>query len=94
MSNTGWICPRCQKVHAPFVQNCGCVPLPDLIGKPLPLPTNPDQAGWRPPMYPMPVCGCTGPCGNAACPHRPKITCATIPQFSVANSYGDGGTVV
>ena len=23
-ANTGWICPRCQRVHAPFVVGCGC----------------------------------------------------------------------
>lgn len=22
--NTGWICPRCGKVHAPFVPSCDC----------------------------------------------------------------------
>lgn len=25
--NTGWICPRCQKVNAPSVQQCSCPPL-------------------------------------------------------------------
>lgn len=23
---TGWICPRCNKVHAPWVSQCHCVP--------------------------------------------------------------------
>jgi hypothetical protein len=23
---TGWLCPRCQKVHGPFVQTCDCPP--------------------------------------------------------------------
>lgn len=22
--NTGWVCPRCQAVHAPHVQSCQC----------------------------------------------------------------------
>lgn len=26
------------------------------------------------PIYPMPICGCTGPCGNVACPHMMKVT--------------------
>lgn len=25
MNNFGWICPRCNKVHAPFVQSCSCI---------------------------------------------------------------------
>lgn len=33
MSNTGWVCPRCSKVHAPFVQSCNCSP---GLGSPLP----------------------------------------------------------
>ena len=24
MSNSGWVCPRCKKVHAPFVPSCNC----------------------------------------------------------------------
>lgn len=23
-TNYGWICPRCQKVHAPWVASCSC----------------------------------------------------------------------
>lgn len=23
---TGWICPRCQKVHSPFSTTCDCMP--------------------------------------------------------------------
>ena len=79
MSNTGWICPRCQKVHAPDVRGCDCKALPDLIG--VPWPRSPfDGLPPEPPMplrlYPMPGCGCTGPCCNVACPHAPKVTCA------------------
>ena len=22
----GWECPRCRKIHGPFVQECGCAP--------------------------------------------------------------------
>lgn len=98
MSNMGWICPRCDKVHAPHVSGCDCRPLPDLIGKPLPTYPTPEITKWpigplppyvpnppvMQPIYPMPVCGCRGPCGNAACPHMPKITCATFGQFSIA----------
>lgn len=25
----GWICPRCQKVHAPWVEHCDCEPQQD-----------------------------------------------------------------
>ena len=25
---TGWICPRCETVHAPSVTQCGCRPVP------------------------------------------------------------------
>ncbi len=25
-NNTGWICPRCNKVNAPSVQQCSCSP--------------------------------------------------------------------
>lgn len=24
MGNTGWICPKCGKVHAPWVPSCEC----------------------------------------------------------------------
>lgn len=88
MSTTGWICPRCRKVHAPFVQSCDCSDQPDLIGKPLPSVPQPDIRKWveNPfPAYPMPICGCTGPCANAACPHAPKTTCGTFGQLSITN---------
>lgn len=26
MSRQGWICPRCQTVHAPWVPSCDCQP--------------------------------------------------------------------
>lgn len=97
----GWICPRCDKVLSPDVKECSCV-LPDLIGKPLPSLPDITPTGWPfkplgpdfpeyaqvPPTWPMPVCGCTGPCANAACPHRLRVTCAMIPQFSVARTNG------
>lgn len=44
MSNTGWICPRCQKVHAPFVQTCNCAPSP--VGTLIPSSPKPDPIGW------------------------------------------------
>lgn len=25
-NNTGWLCPRCQKVHSPYSTTCDCVP--------------------------------------------------------------------
>lgn len=77
MINTGWICPRCQKVHAPFVQGCDCKPV-GQIGTPLPrfpVETLPTIYPIPSMLHPMPICGCTGPCGNAACPHRPVVTC-------------------
>ncbi len=43
MSNTGWICPRCAKVHAPFVPECKCAP--GLVGGPIGIPV---------PSYPYP----------------------------------------
>jgi len=74
MSNMGWICPRCNKVHAPDVKWCRCQP---LIGGPQLPPYNIPSS-----PAPMPICGCTGPCGNSACPHRAIHTCA------VSNTYG------
>jgi hypothetical protein len=44
-------------------------------------PTLPDWwiAGQLPSTtYPMPICGCTGPCLNSDCPHRPKATCENM----------------
>jgi hypothetical protein len=29
--NQGWVCPRCGKVHAPFVRGCDCTP-PTVTG--------------------------------------------------------------
>jgi len=84
MSNTGWICPRCQKVHAPFVSACSCdgpvSPYRDAdLKQPVPPIRIPGvRPGWEPlpsVATPMPICGCTGPCANAACPHRPVVTC-------------------
>ena len=77
MSNTGWICPRCQKVHAPFVPGCDCKHV-DNIGTPrprFPLETLPKTYSLPSISHPMPICGCTGPCCNSACPHAPKVTC-------------------
>ena len=30
MINTGWLCPRCQTVHAPDVKQCSCRPQLDV----------------------------------------------------------------
>lgn len=68
LPNTGWICPRCQGVHAPHVDRCGCAPA---------FPIMPPYA--VPPMaLPMALCGCPpgSACLNAACPHRVIVTCA------------------
>jgi hypothetical protein len=84
MSNTGWICPRCQKVHAPFVQSCNCDPTPDLIGKPLPTYPRPEPTVWPAPLtvpaHPMPN----------GWPLAPPTTCILTP--SVLNNIlcGDG----
>lgn len=28
--NKGWICPRCEAVHAPHIQGCNCAPGSDI----------------------------------------------------------------
>lgn len=57
MTNYGWICPRCQKVHAPAAQTCACAP--STLGAPLPntiphtstLPfIQPTPNGWPLPL--------------------------------------------
>jgi hypothetical protein len=33
LSRVGWLCPRCQKVHAPEVEACDCNPQPQAKGQ-------------------------------------------------------------
>lgn len=43
-NNYGWICPRCDKVHAPSVERCDCYINPNMP-RTIPLvPTQPFQA--------------------------------------------------
>lgn len=66
MTATGWICPRCQAVLAPWVTQCSCRP-------PLYYGTNTSNlcpACWRPPSEPA-LTGCPqdshyGPFAEAA----------------------------
>ena len=44
----GWVCPRCQKVYAPWVRECNCnPPYRDTITYPIE-PTNPWVIPWSP----------------------------------------------
>ncbi len=47
----GWVCPRCQKVHAPYVPGCECVPVSPVIPAPPPMypasPSYPTQPWWK-----------------------------------------------
>jgi hypothetical protein len=33
-----------------------------------------DRVAFTTLEWPMPICGCTGPCANVACPHRLTVT--------------------
>ena len=33
MMQTGWLCPRCETVHAPDVKQCSCRPQLDIFGE-------------------------------------------------------------
>jgi hypothetical protein len=47
--NTGWICPRCQRVNAPWKEGCDCMPYcPWPIINPFPPQPSP---------YPIPSTG-------------------------------------
>jgi len=79
---TAWFCPSCQKHHAPHVETCpGTAPVwVDVLPPQTPFhpkPSWPLTPGWKPSHLrdePDPCAGCTGACGNAACPKRPFIT--------------------
>jgi hypothetical protein len=66
----GWICPRCGKALAPWVEACGCggsgvwtgnppprLPEAPWIGDPI---VRPSVTGDPPPMPPVTVCGTEG----------------------------------
>jgi len=69
--STAWFCPSCQKYHAPHVKTC---PGPGGMYSLEP------YKGWheRDGMTTVDLCAnCKGACGNAACPRRYSVECAT-----------------
>lgn len=68
---SGWLCPKCQKVHAPWVPSCTChmVTLPVVPGSPV---RNDGPAR-------LPLCGCIvgAVCCNTACPYLPTVAAYT-----------------
>lgn len=52
-TNTGWICPRCDRVNAPTERQCGCT-VQRIVYQPLPQPWWPGLVRpyeWRPFEY-------------------------------------------
>lgn len=41
-NSTGWICPRCQKVYAPWVASCSCS-LGTVYEMNIPVPGDPNK---------------------------------------------------
>lgn len=52
--NTGWICPRCDKVNAPDIKSCDCKKDGDWPKKDF-KPFKPIPYPYPPPTYPQPV---------------------------------------
>lgn len=48
VGNTGWICPKCGKVNAPWVASCDCVSSIKITYPPYVAPYQP----YNPPWYP------------------------------------------
>lgn len=65
---SGWLCPKCQKVHAPWVPSCTC----HMVALPV-APTTPIRNDGQPRL---PLCGCVvgTVCGNSACPYLATTT--------------------
>ena len=42
--NTGWICPRCKSINAPFVTKCDCTPIAQIETI---CTTQTGNAGWQ-----------------------------------------------
>ena len=52
----GWICPRCEAVHAPSVKRCGCPPDASFATTTTkPNPSGKPQTGKNPPRIEMPT---------------------------------------
>lgn len=62
---TGWICPRCQRVHAPHVAGCDCVPPAKTERYTVPWPNWRDDSTNTPPI-PLPTIYVAFPGYNAA----------------------------
>lgn len=67
--NKGWECPRCQKVHAPWVDGCDC-----NSGLPTTAPILPPQLPSLPIIQPQPI-GTIYPWWHPNYPY--KTTCGT-----------------
>lgn len=79
MTPQPWTCPRCNKVKAPHVDECGCVGAFKLE------PWAPTDTPTHVPSL-WPDCGCPpGRCERTVCPHRSVlfpsvfITSGTVP---------------
>jgi hypothetical protein len=70
-TNTGWVCPKCGRVLAPWVHGCCCVPTFPQYVPILPLLYIPPPVQYPPPPYDV---------GDPPTPDWPKV----IFQFASA----------